>query len=63
MFYVIPSHIRITDCGKDHHPEAKAHHTLAAAKAFAGELAAKYGNHWQIVKVETVWTITTLPTG
>jgi hypothetical protein len=35
-------------------------HNLAAAKEKADALHASFGDHWHVVKVETVWSTTTL---
>jgi hypothetical protein len=39
--------------------DACTHH-LAAAKAAADDLHSRTGDHYHVIKVETVWTTTTL---
>jgi hypothetical protein len=60
MYYVVPHGTPITECGAGHHPDAKAFETLGEAKTYADALHASYGNHWHVLRVETVWTTTTL---
>jgi hypothetical protein len=57
MYYVISSGTSITNCGENTpHPKATPFRTIEAAKTYAGDLFGSYGNHWQIIKTEQVWT-------
>lgn len=62
MFYVIPSGTSITNCGENTpHPKATPFDTEKAAKNHALSLFDSYGNHWQVIKTEQVWTTKFLP--
>lgn len=61
MFYVVPRNTNLIECCKhSHNPVPAMFDTLADAKNHADSLHDRLGNHWQVLKVEAVWTTTTL---
>jgi hypothetical protein len=61
VYYVIPYYANITECGEGTTgPEPKVYHSAEAAKNEADKLHARYGNHWRVIKEETIWTTKTL---
>lgn len=61
VYYVISYNANITECGEGtQHPIPKLYHSAALAKDEADKLNQIYGNHWQVVKTETIWTTKTL---
>lgn len=61
VYYVIPYDAKITECGEGTtRPEPKIYHSAAIAKDEADKLCKLYGNHWRVIKEETIWTTKTL---